>query len=142
MTNTLKLFTVEYMPRHLEPGILYFSEEFDIAAHMCPCGCGNKVFTPIGPTNWSLTIRKGKPTLNPSIGNWQIPCKSHYWVKDGSIEWSYTWTDREILAGRKKEEEKRKTYYDNLKVKKKKQPIFYKIRKWILSKIKVQNKEW
>ena len=80
MITNLQLNRVQYIPKKLEPGILYFSKKFGTATHMCPCGCDNKVVTPLGPTDWSLTIRKGKPTLYPSIGNWQIPCQSHYWI--------------------------------------------------------------
>ena len=107
------------MPKQLEPGILYLSEEFGIAGHICPCGCGNKVITPLGPTDWLITIRKGKPSLYPSIGNWQLPCKSHYWIERGAIKWSYQWSEAEILQGRKREERQRELYYDNIQHKKK-----------------------
>ena len=42
------------MPQDLRPGVLYVSEEFGAAAHLCACGCGEKVSTPLGPTEWSL----------------------------------------------------------------------------------------
>ena len=31
---------VHHMPKELQPGILYVSEEFLTAAHLCACGCG------------------------------------------------------------------------------------------------------
>src|SRR5258705_8404627 len=111
MINKLKLNIVHYMPKELESEILYVSKEFGIAAHMCPCGCGNKIITPLGPTDWSLTVKNGRPTLYPSIGNWQIPCRSHYWITNGSIEWSYQWNEKQIFAGRQKEEKRREKYY-------------------------------
>ncbi len=132
MMNTIKLNLVHYIPKELEPGILYVSEEFETAGHMCPCGCGNKIITPLGTTDWSLTVRGGRPTLYPSIGNWQIPCRSHYWINDGSIEWSYQWTEKQILAGRQNEEKRRKKYYKNLEQKKKKRSIFRRILNWLL----------
>jgi len=137
MIETLKLNNVHYMPRELEPGILYVSNEFEIAAHMCPCGCGNKIITPLGPTDWSLIIRKDKPTLFPSIGNWQLPCKSHYWIRDGSIKWSYQWTEKQILAGRQKEDRRRKIHYSNTEQKKKNQSIFRRLINWLLPKNKI-----
>lgn len=136
MTNTIELNIVHHIPKELEPGILYFSKEFGIAGHMCPCGCGNKVITPIGPTDWSLTIKDDKASLTPSIGNWQIPCMSHYWIRDGLIEWSYQWTEKQILAGRQKEEGQRKTYYGTLERKRMKHHklIFRRFFNWVFGK--------
>ena len=134
MINKLSLNMVHYMPKELEPGILYVSDEFGVAGHMCPCGCGNKIITPLGPTDWSLTIKKGKPTLYPSIGNWQLPCRSHYWVKDGSIMWSYSWSEEQIVAGRQKEEKRRKSYYNNLPLKKKSKSILRRAFNWLLKR--------
>src|SRR3954463_1662045 len=100
----IKLERVYYMPKELEEGVLYLSEEFGVAAHLCPCGCKTKIVTPIGPVDWSFSEIKGKPTLHPSIGNWQLPCRSHYWIIKGVIKWSYPWTEEEVETGRKAEE--------------------------------------
>lgn len=54
---------VRYMPKELRPGILYVSEEFDIAMHLCACGCGSKIKTPLGVTEWSAEDTKTGPTL-------------------------------------------------------------------------------
>jgi len=99
------------LPKELRPGVLYFSEEFSTTAHLCPCGCGSRIIAPIGPVNWSLSIKKGKPTLYPSLGNWELPCRSHYWIRAGRILWSGQWTEDEIKGGKKAEEFKRNTYY-------------------------------
>lgn len=115
MISDIQLIKVKFIPKYLDVGFLYVSKKFDIAAHICPCGCGTKIVTPLGPCEWSFSEKKGRPTLYPSIGNWQIPCKSHYWIKNGQIEWSYTWTDEEIEAGRKAEQQKRELYYQNKK---------------------------
>ena len=50
----IELQRVEFMPKVLEPGILYFAEEYGAAAHLCACGCGSKIRTPIGPTWWAI----------------------------------------------------------------------------------------
>jgi hypothetical protein len=110
----IDLKRVEYMPKELEPGVLYVSEEFGAAAHLCPCGCGAKIRTPLGPTEWSLEDTEHGPTLYPSIGNWQQPCQSHYWIRRGKIIWTRKWTPKEIAAGRLAEEERRRDYYDRL----------------------------
>ena len=66
------------MPKDLKPGVLYVSEQFGAAAHLCACGCGSKIRTPIGPTEWSVEETDVGPTLHPSVGNWQQACQSHY----------------------------------------------------------------
>ncbi len=85
--DSLKLENVRVMPEILEPGILYYSEEYGLCIHLCACGCGNKTVTPTRAglpwLAWQLT--EG-PTLFPSIGNMQI-CGAHYWVRDGKIVW-------------------------------------------------------
>lgn len=103
---------VQYMPTELEPGVLYVAQEFGAAAHLCACGCGMKVRTPLGPTEWSLKECKNGPTLYPSIGNWQQPCQSHYWIENGVVIWGDRWAPEEILEGRACEDERRRAYYD------------------------------
>jgi hypothetical protein len=110
----IELQRVRYMPKELKPGVLYVSEEFSAAAHLCACGCGSKIRTPLGSTEWSLEETDGKPTLRPSIGNWQQACQSHYWIYRGEVIWSAKWKPEEIAAGRRDEEERRRTYYDAL----------------------------
>jgi hypothetical protein len=110
----IKLQRVRYMPKELNPGVLYVSEEFGAAAHLCACGCGSKIRTPLGPTEWTFEETDNGPTLHPSIGNWQIPCQSHYWIIRGEVIWSTKWTPEQIEAGRHGEEERRHAYYDAL----------------------------
>jgi hypothetical protein len=109
-----ELQRVRYMPKELAPGILYLSEEFDIAMHLCACGCGSKVKTPLGPTEWSVVETKSGPSLRPSVGNWQQGCQSHYWITNGEVRWAEKWTPEQIAAGRRHEEERRHAYYDAL----------------------------
>lgn len=110
----IKLVRVEYIPKTLEPGLLYVSEEFGAALHLCACGCGSKVSTPLGATEWTVEETVGGPSLSPSVGNWQFPCKSHYWIRGGAIVWSDKWTPEQIAAGRRAEEQRRRVYYDAL----------------------------
>src|SRR5438445_703184 len=70
---------VESAPRQLEPGILYVSFKYSFVLHACCCGCGREVITPLSPAQWSLTYNGQAITLEPSIGNWSFPCRSHYW---------------------------------------------------------------
>ena len=110
-TDHFALQSVQYMPKLLDPGILYVSEDFHTAAHLCACGCGQKVRTPLGPTEWGVRVASHGPTLRPSVGNWQLPCKSHYLITNGSVQWSNQWTDKQIQSGRQKENARRSAYY-------------------------------
>lgn len=130
MSCNIRLMEVEFVPKILEAGILYVSERFNVAVHLCPCGCASKVVTPLGPCEWSLYKENEEPTLEPSIGNWQIPCKSHYWITNGKIEWSYPWTDEQIKTGRDREQAKRELYYQE-KEASRQTSIWKRFKNWI-----------
>ena len=70
---------VEFIPEQLEAGKLYISEKYNAALHLCLCGCGEIVSTPLCRDGWELVkLPDNKITLSPSIGNYSFPCKSHY----------------------------------------------------------------
>lgn len=105
---TIKSLTpqfVESFPQKLEPGELYLAMEFATAAHLCACGCGNKVITPFSPTDWQMSFDGETVSLKPSIGNWSFKCRSHYWVRSGRIEWAGGMSQAAINAGRKRDAE-------------------------------------
>ena len=79
--------------------------------HLCGCGCGREVVTPLSPTDWKLIFDGEAISLHPSIGNWSFPCQSHYWVRDSQIEWSGSWSKQEIAAGRKRDMQKKAEHY-------------------------------
>jgi hypothetical protein len=87
---------VELAPKHLEPGLLYISEKYAAAVHLCCCGCGEKVVTPISAAEWSVSLRGGLVTVRPSIGNWSMPCQSHYWIRESHVIWSGQLSKRQI----------------------------------------------
>lgn len=109
---TFVLQRVHYMPTEIAPGVLYVSEEFRIALHLCACGCGAKIKTPLGPTEWSIVETDQGPSVWPSIGNWQQACQSHYVISHGEVKWAGKWTPEQIAAGRRREEEQRQAHYD------------------------------
>jgi Family of unknown function (DUF6527) len=102
---------VEFVPPELEAGKLYISIPYATAVHLCACGCGNKVVTPISPAEWRLLWDGDTVSLSPSIGNWQFPCRSHYWLRRGRINWSRTWSEREIAEGRALDAEDIESYF-------------------------------
>lgn len=74
------------IPALPEAETLYVSMEYQTAVHLCACGCGFKVVTPLGPHDWVL-IFDGTVTLRPSVGNGQLPCRSHYYIRNDLIDW-------------------------------------------------------
>ncbi|MGV8917285.1 MAG: DUF6527 family protein [Pseudomonas sp.] len=96
---------VEHFPERLKPGELYLAMEFATAAHLCACGCGNKVITPFSPTDWQMSFDGETVSLKPSIGNWTFKCRSHYWVRSGRIEWAGNMSQEAINAGRRRDAE-------------------------------------
>lgn len=102
-TKTMCLELVELMPAKLEPGVLYVSRKYQTAAHLCACGCGEKIRTQLGPRGWRLTNQIVGPSLYPSVGNWQKPCRSHYFIKGGRIVWAAPMSEADVLRGRKEE---------------------------------------
>jgi len=79
---------VESIPEALEGDVLYVSMTFATAIHLCACGCGREVVTPLSPTDWKLWFDGEHVTLDPSVGNWNFPCRSHYWIRKNGIHWA------------------------------------------------------
>lgn len=85
-------------PRELLPGILYVSMDYATVVHSCCCGCGEQVVTPLSPTDWKMTYDGVSVSLTPSIGNWQLPCRSHYVIRQGQIIEADRWSDAQVAA--------------------------------------------
>lgn len=78
---------VDHAPETLEEGILYISIPFTSALHLCCCGCRREVVTPLTPCDWRLIFDGQTVSLEPSIGNWSFPCRSHYWIRRSTVRW-------------------------------------------------------
>ena len=83
---------VEFIPEHLADDTLYISMKYKAARHKCACGCGNIIITPITPVNWQIMFDGKGVSLSPSIGNWNFPCRSHYWITNSKIVWAKDWS--------------------------------------------------
>lgn len=103
---------VEFIPEPLEEGILYVSMKYETTAHLCACGCGGKVVAPLSPTGWQLTFDGRSVSLHPSIGNWILKCRSHYWIRGDRIIRAPAWTDEEIREGYAHARELKEAHYD------------------------------
>lgn len=84
----------------MEENVLYISVAFATAIHLCPCGCRNEIVTKLSPIRWKLTYDGETVSLYPSVGNWNLPCRSHYWIFMNRVEWAEDWSEEEISMGR------------------------------------------
>lgn len=91
---------VEAMPKLLDPARIYISIRYRTTAHLCMCGCGEKVVHPLRPNRWSLTYDGVAVTLHPSIGNDGLACRSHYWIRANQVKWCPPLTDEQISLSR------------------------------------------
>lgn len=76
---------VEFMPNDIKKGVLYISMKYSLAIHSCACGCGEEVITPLDPSRWHLIYDGKTVSLKPSIGNWNFPCRSHYFITSNRV---------------------------------------------------------
>lgn len=111
-TQRYRLSEVESFPRPLTPGVLYVSNRFNCAAHACACGCGREVITPLSPVQWQLIRGTSGASLRPSIGNWSFPCRSHYWITSGRVEWAAEMSEVAIREGREVNTRLRQAYFN------------------------------
>ena len=102
---------VDHIPEQLDDGVLYVSIRFGTVVHRCACGCGAEVVTPLGPGEWRLTYDGRTITLEPSIGNWSFPCRSHYWIDEGLVRWAGGFSEAEVALVRQKARTRRNSYY-------------------------------
>jgi Family of unknown function (DUF6527) len=104
---------VETIPEALEPGVLYVSMSLSNAIHLCACGCGQEVITPLSPTDWKLYFDGENVSLDPSIGNWSFPCRSHYWIRGGKVRWAGSMSAKEIEVGRLDDRQRKSVHYES-----------------------------
>jgi len=133
---------VESFPAQLDDGVVYVSIKFATSTHKCCCGCGGQVVTPISRVGWKLVYDGETISLNPSIGNWSFPCKSHYWIIENQVLWDESWSREEIRELRRKEIRIREKHYEGKaprklsagpsnKKKKEQKSFFQKLKGWI-----------
>lgn len=77
---------VERLPKQLDHGVLYHSDEFEVAALSCACGCGHRVMLLV-PDSHQVSSRDGMATVRPSISVCDAACRSHYIITAGAVEW-------------------------------------------------------
>lgn len=80
---------VERVPKKMEEHVLYISLSFNMAMHLCPCGCCKEVATKISPARWKLIYDGETVSLKPSVRNTGLPCQSHYFITRNQVEWAF-----------------------------------------------------
>jgi hypothetical protein len=125
----LKYEFVEFIPEELKDRTLYISEKYGTAVHKCCCGCGHEVVTPLSPVGWQLKFDGKTVSLYPSIGNWSLPCKSHYFITNNQVEWAAEWSNEAIAQGRENSARAKVAYFASRKA----PPLGFwrKFKKWI-----------
>lgn len=89
----------DVIPTDLEPGHIYVSIPYGSVLHLCCCGCGEKVSTPLDPAQWRVTYDGQSISLHPSVGSHSLECRSHYWIDHNRVVWSSEWSaDRAARA--------------------------------------------
>ncbi|MYE87830.1 hypothetical protein F4X33_02395 [Candidatus Poribacteria bacterium] len=78
---------VNRRPETMTDGVVYVSFQLKVVVHMCCCGCRNPVVTPLNPEAWKITFDGTSISLFPSIGNRNLPCRSHYVICRNRIVW-------------------------------------------------------
>lgn len=101
--DTLRPVFTETFPPTMDAGALYVSIPYRTCGHLCCCGCGHEVITPLSPAQWSISYDGENVSLAPSIGNWSLPCRSHYWIRDGHVRWSRRYSTAEIDQNRNRD---------------------------------------
>jgi len=77
---------------------------YHTCGHLCCCGCGQEVITPLSPAQWSFTYDGENVSLDPSVGNWALPCQSHYWIRKGKVHWGRHYSRTEIADNRERDQ--------------------------------------
>lgn len=101
-TEVFQVEFVESVPDQLKEGTVYVSMRLATVIHLCACGCGTEMVPPLDPTDHKLIYDGDTISLCPSIGNWQYPCRSHYFIRRNLVVWADDMIDEEIAAGRQR----------------------------------------
>ena len=93
---------VEQIPPSLDQGKLYVCCQYRAVMHLCACGCGVEVSTPLHPTGWRLTFDGESVSLYPSVGSWSEECQSHYVIRNNRVIWGHRFSRDRVEQIRRK----------------------------------------
>ena len=55
---------------------------------------------PLGRSEWRIEYDGETVSIRPSVGNWRLPCRSHYIIQESVTRWCKSWSTIEAAAGR------------------------------------------
>ena len=113
---------VEIIPDRLEDGVLYICNRYKTAIHKCCCGCGEEVVTPLSPADWSVQKSGNTVSLIPSIGNWSLACKSHYYIQKNQVIWAAKFSPWQINHVRARDRTDKVAYIESVNRQKARKP--------------------
>ncbi len=58
---------------------------------------------PLNNIEWALEGTDARPSLHPSVGNWNLKCKSHYVLGQGRVQWRRRYSEAEIEVVRRRD---------------------------------------
>jgi len=116
--TTITPVFVDSIPEELNEGVMYISETHNIIVHRCCCGCGLEVVTPLSPVDWQLRKNGQTISIKPSIGNWNYPCKSHYWIINNRVEWAGSISSHKIRQVQDRDRRDKKQYIAHINAQK------------------------
>ncbi len=119
----------EFIPpeKELKRGKLYISMQYTTTVHLCASGCGEKVVLPLSPAKWRLEFDGDSVSMSPSVGNWNLTCRSHYWIRNNRVVWAGAWGDKRIAAGRRHDEQDVNRYFEQSQAKGKEVPFWERV---------------
>ena len=112
MQKQLEHKFVKSVPRSLESGILYISLDYATVVHSCCCGWGEEVVTPLSPTDWNMTFDGVSVSLSPSVGSWNLKCRSHYFIRYGKVIVAGSWSKEQIEFEHKRDKHAKARFYN------------------------------
>ncbi len=94
-TDKVTFEFVDLLPKELREGVVYISLEHRTVVHLCCSGCGERVVLGLSPAQWKLIFDGETISFSPSIGNGELTCNSHYWIRENRIVWATPLTARQ-----------------------------------------------
>lgn len=113
MQQRLEHKFVKSVPRVLEPGVLYVSLDYATVVHSCCCGCGEEIVTPLSPTDWNMTFDGVSISLSPSVGSWNLKCRSHYFIRQSKVIQAGSWSEEKIEAEWQRDKLSKAKFYNS-----------------------------
>jgi hypothetical protein len=88
---------VDRIPAQMQEGVVYHTEEFELAGLLCACGCGHRI-TLLVPDSHEVWDEGGYATIRPSVGVFDASCKSHYVISAGDVQWLPAFTGAQAAS--------------------------------------------